>query len=194
MRRLLLTMLVLSGLVGAGWIALTLLIPSQPGSVAASPTSCPKNPRVVVGQITVPSGPIAGFCQAELVNAAHIMNAARALGIGTHTQAVGVMTAIGESRLRNLPYGDSAGPDSRGLFQQRDNGAWGTTTDRMTPYTAATNFFNKLTRIDGWQTMTPTEAAHAVQVNADPNYYAAFWPKAQAIVAALTRQPSTGGM
>ncbi len=32
-----------------------------------------------------------------LVNAAHVIDAAQALGIGPHTQAVGVMTAIGES-------------------------------------------------------------------------------------------------
>jgi hypothetical protein len=185
-------MLVLAGLVVAGWSGLSLLTPARSGAGAAAAVSCPTNPPVVVGQITVPSAPIAGFCQAELVNAAHVMNAARALGIGAHTQAVGVMTAIGESGLRNLPYGDSAGPDSRGLFQQRDNGAWGTTTDRMNPYTAASNFFNKLTRIDGWRTMTPTQAAHAVQVNADPNYYAAFWPTAQTIVAALTRPANTG--
>lgn len=193
MRRLLLTMLVLAGLVAGGWFGLTLLNPGHARSVAGSHLSCPSNAPVVVGRITVPRGPVAGFCQAELVNAAHIMNAASALGIGTHTQAVGVMTAIGESGLRNLPYGDSAGPDSRGLFQQRDNGAWGTTADRMNPYTAATNFFNRLIRTDGWRTMRPTQAAHAVQVNADANYYASFWPQAEAIVAALTPRPDAGG-
>ena len=57
---------------------------------------CPDVPAVTVGSITVPRGPIAGYCQAQLINAAHIMNAARAQGIGTHTQAVGVMTAMGE--------------------------------------------------------------------------------------------------
>ena len=118
--------------------------------------------------------------------AAHIMNAARAQGIGTHTQAVGVMTAIGESGLQNLDHGDAAGPDSRGLFQQRDNGAWGTLADRMDPYTAATNFFSKLTSIDNWQTMQPTELAHAVQGNSDPGYYGQFWSQAQKIVAALS--------
>ncbi|GAB3610814.1 hypothetical protein GCM10027414_29400 [Humibacter ginsengiterrae] len=149
---------------------------------------CPRVPPVTVGSIVVPAGPVAGFCQPELVMAAHIMNAAHDQGIGTHTQAVGVMTAIGESGLRNLDHGDTAGPDSRGLFQQRDNGAWGTLADRMDPYTAATHFFDKLTSIDGWQTMDPSELAHRVQGNSDAGYYSQFWAKAQAIVTALQPQ------
>ena len=117
--------------------------------------------------------------------AATILSAARDQGVGSYGETIGVMTAIGESGLRNLDYGDAAGPDSRGLFQQRDNGAWGTLADRMDPYTAATNFFRKLVRLPGWQSMTPTEAAHAVQVNADPGYYAQYWGDAQTVVAAL---------
>ena len=50
-----------------------------------------------------------------------------------------MMTAIGESNLVNVNYGDLAGPDSRGLFQQRANGAWGSYADRMNPRIAATN-------------------------------------------------------
>jgi hypothetical protein len=159
-------------------------------TTVASPTAvtCPTVASRTVGGIVVPSGPIGGYCQDELVNAADIIEAAQALGIGPHTQAVGVMTAIGESGLVNLDHGDAAGPDSRGLFQQRDNGAWGTYAQRMDPYTAATMFFEKLVSIPGWQTMTPTEAAHAVQVNADPNHYAQFWPRAKAVVEGLTNE------
>jgi len=47
------------------------------------------------------------------------------------------MTAMGGSGLRNLNHGDAAGADSRGLFQQRANGAWGSLNDRMTPSIAA---------------------------------------------------------
>jgi hypothetical protein len=158
------------------------------GSVEPPRTSfaCPAAEPVKVGEISVPAGPVAGFCQDRLVNAAHVMNAARDLGLGTHTQAVGVMTAIGESGLRVLNYGDSAGPDSRGLFQQRDNGAWGSLTDRMDPFTSAHNFFVKLTDVPGWETMDPSLLAHTVQVNADPNHYTAYWTDAQTIVQALT--------
>ncbi len=171
-------------IIGAALVAPAFLSQTQAQAKAVAVT-CPAVPAVTVGTIRVPAGPIAGYCQDRLVNAAHIMNAARDLGIGTHTQAIGVMTAMGESGLRNLDYGDAAGADSRGLFQQRDNGAWGTLADRMDPYTAATNFFTKLVNLPNWKSLAPTEAAHAVQVNADPNYYDAYWADAQKVVAAL---------
>lgn len=156
-------------------------------SATADPTpTCPKVASKTVGGIIVPAGPIAGFCQDRLVNAASVIQAARALGIGPHTQAVGVMTAIGESSLVNIDHGDAAGPDSRGLFQQRDNGAWGTYAQRMDPYSAATMFYAKLVKVPGWKTMTPTQVAHAVQINSDPEHYARFWPEAKAIVEGLT--------
>lgn len=151
----------------------------------AAPT-CPAVASVTVGGMVVPAGPVAGFCQDRLVNAAHVIQAAQALGIGPHTQAVGVMTAIGESSLVNIDHGDAAGPDSRGLFQQRDNGAWGTYEQRMDPYTAASMFYAKLVKVPGWKTMSPTEMAHAVQINQDPEHYAKFWPEAKAVVEGLT--------
>ena len=194
MRRLFAGVIVTAILLVVGWFAVAYVAAaltagaaaSGANARAASAPTCPAAAPVTVGTIVVPAGPVAGFCQPELIMAAHIMNAARDQGIGTRTQAVGVMTAIGESGLRNLDYGDVAGPDSRGLFQQRDNGAWGTLADRMDPYTAATHFFDKLTTIDGWQTMAPSALAHAVQVNSDPGYYAQYWDAAQTIVAALS--------
>lgn len=166
------------------FVAVVLLVGRGPAT-ASTPPACPAASVVHVGKLSVPRGPIAGFCQDRLVNAAHIINAARALGIGQHTQAVGVMTAIGESGLVNLAHGDAAGPDSRGLFQQRANGAWGSLADRMTPYTAAYHFFVALIAVPGWRTLTPTQAAHAVQANADPSYYTEYWKDAVTIVAAL---------
>lgn len=154
--------------------------------------TCPRVAPVQVGEVSVPAGPVAGYCQDRLINAAHIINAAKALGIGTHTQAIGVMTAMGESSLVNVDHGDAAGPDSRGLFQQRANGVWGSYTDRMTPYVAATHFFEKLVKIPGWKTLTPTLAAHEVQVNADPNHYAPYWPAAVAVVMALNPHDPNG--
>lgn len=169
-----------------GWLAISSAFSAVTNIAGATPTpTCPAAAPVTVGTIVVPAGPVAGYCQPELVNAAHVLEAARSLGIGTRTQTVGIMTAIGESGLRNLSYGDSVGPDSRGLFQQRDNGAWGTLADRMDPYTAAYNFFVAVTKVNGWQTMEPTLLAHAVQVNADPNHYQRYWARAQAVVAAL---------
>jgi hypothetical protein len=158
------------------------------GASTPSAVTCPTAATRTIGGMAVPAGPVAGYCQTNLENAAYIIEAAQAMGIGPHTQAVGVMTAIGESGLVNIDHGDAAGPDSRGLFQQRDNGAWGTYAQRMDPYQAATMFFRKLVATPGWKTMTPTEAAHAVQVNQDPNHYTKFWPRAKQVVEGLTGQ------
>lgn len=182
MRRAIVTLLVASFVV-AGGLFVASRVAVEPATSAAQPCS-DATPATVAGR-AVPQGPVAGFCAPELAMAATILSAARDLGVGQYGETIGVMTAIGESGLRNLDYGDAAGPDSRGLFQQRDNGAWGTLADRMDPHTAATNFFRRLVRLPGWQSMTPTQAAHAVQVNADPDYYAQYWGEAQAVVAAL---------
>jgi hypothetical protein len=55
----------------------------------------------------------------------------------------------------------------------------------MTPYIAATNFFDKLVSLPNWKRLTPAQAAHAVQVNADANYYAQYWSSAVEVVSAL---------
>uniref|UniRef100_A0A942YBF5 Peptidase M23 n=1 Tax=Neobacillus citreus TaxID=2833578 RepID=A0A942YBF5_9BACI len=167
-------------------IAVNSLSGAARSSVADTAPTCPDVATRTVHGIVVPAGPVGGFCQDRLVNAAAVIAAAQALGIGPHTQAVGVMTAIGESSLVNLDHGDAAGPDSRGLFQQRDNGAWGTYEQRMDPYTAASMFYAKLVKIPGWKTLTPTQMAHAVQINSDPDHYAKFWPEAKAVVEGLT--------
>lgn len=149
------------------------------GSAAACGTGA--GGRVNVG--TVPTEPIAGYGHDQLVNAAHIMNAGQTMGLSVQGQTIGVMTAMGESSLQVLDHGDNAGPDSRGLFQQRDS--WGSLEDRMNPEKSATLFFQRLAKVDGWETLQPTLAAHKVQVNADPFHYEKFWTPAQQVVAAL---------
>jgi hypothetical protein len=139
-------------------------------------------PVTVVGS---PSASVSGFSPEQLANAA-------ALGVDARGQAIGVMTAMGESSLRVLDRGDAAGPDSRGLFQQRDNGAWGTYGDRMDPAVSATNFFRALLRVPDWQTLPPTIAAHRTQHNADPYHYARWWDAAVAVLDALSDGAGTG--
>ena len=142
-------------------------------------------PAVRIDPAAVPDGPVAGYTGEQLANAAAIVNAAEALGMDTCAQVVGVMTAMGESSLLVLDRGDAAGPDSRGLFQQRDNGAWGSYADRMDPTTSATNFFLALQEVPGWQALPPTIAAHRTQRNADPDHYARYWDDAVEVVSAL---------
>lgn len=130
--------------------------------------------------------PIDGFSGEQLKNAAYIMNAAEALGLSQKGQVIGIMTAIGESSLQVLDHGDAAGPDSRGLFQQRANGAWGSYEDRMDPTISATNFFKALQKVDGWEDLEPTIAIHRVQINQDPFHYRQYQSTAQDIVTQLS--------
>jgi len=129
----------------------------------------------------------------QLVNAAEVMNAATAAGLPQRAQFIGVMTAIGESSLRNLTYGDDVrgvtNPDgsltsSIGLFQQQS--WWGSRATRLDPYESALLFFDRLGALPGWEVLSPTAAAHAVQRNADPDHYTRFFEPAVRIVQALT--------
>lgn len=122
----------------------------------------------------------------QLANAAAIIKAGQGLGLSVRDQTIGVMTAIGESSLRVVDHGDTAGPDSRGLFQQRANGAWGSYADRMNPTVSATSFFTALAGVQGRDSVSPTIVAHTVQRNADPQYYTKYWDDAVAIVSGLT--------
>ncbi|GAB3205317.1 hypothetical protein SAMN02745673_00925 [Marinactinospora thermotolerans DSM 45154] len=150
--------------------------------------SCTPTTSVAVKEGDLPTGPIgkAGWGGEQLVNAAIIMNVAADMGLSLRDQTIGVMTAMGESSLRVIDHGDSAGPDSRGLFQQRDNGAWGSYEDRMDPARSARMFFEQLEKVDGRDDMEPTLAAHEVQRNADPYHYAPYWEDASDVVEALS--------
>ncbi|RRD29003.1 hypothetical protein EII10_07880 [Actinomyces bowdenii] len=126
---------------------------------------------------------VPGWDASQLAHAATIMRAAADRGLTRRDQTIAVMTAIGESGLRNLDHGDTAGPDSRGLFQQR--ASWGSLEQRMDPYQSASLFLQELERITQRHTMEPTLVAHRIQANADPYHYEPSWPAAEAIVAAL---------
>lgn len=154
-------------------------------SDTTQPVCNPSGAAVVVDPTTVPAGPIAGYNHDQLVNAAQIMLAAQKLGLTVRDQQIGVMTAMGESSLTVLNRGDAVGPDSRGLFQQRDNGAWGTLADRMDPFISSTNFFKVEMTVAGREAMEPSLVAHRVQGNADPYHYTPYWGPAQTVVQAL---------
>jgi hypothetical protein len=159
--------------------------PAAPEAVPLPP-ACPLVASVVVDTFSVPAGPVAGYCQPQLSIAAEIIAAGVASNAPPGAQNIAVMTAIGESSLRNVNYGDTAGPDSRGVFQQRTN--WGSLKNRMNPYLAAKAFYGRLLGLPGWQSMTPTHAAHVVQGNADAEYYAQFYSRAVELVHELSKR------
>lgn len=140
-------------------------------------------PGATVDVARVPTTSIDGYSGVQLQNAAAIMNAADSQGMDLQAQLIGVMTAMGESGLQVQGHGDTAGPDSRGLFQQRSG--WGSLALRMDPTQSATLFFQRLKTVPDWQTLDPSIAAHAVQQNADPNFYTPYFSKAQDVVGKL---------
>ncbi|KQQ65988.1 hypothetical protein ASF63_11710 [Microbacterium sp. Leaf320] len=143
---------------------------------------------------TFPVAGVEGWEGEQLENAATIMQTATALGFGRDGQILGVMTAMGESSLRNIDYGDwetsgFTNPDgsrttSIGLFQQQE--WWGTAEQRMDPATAATLFYERLARVPDWPSMEPSLAIHRVQINLDPTYYTRYSADATAVVDALS--------
>ena len=130
------------------------------------------------------AGQVAGQLDADQrANAEIIVDAALDRGLGRAGAVIGVMTALTESSLRNLSYGDQAGPDSRGLFQQRST--WGPLGLRMSPAGSSGLFFNALQAVPGWRSMQPWEAAQVVQRSAfaDGANYRTHYPIAARLVA-----------
>jgi len=81
---------------------------------------------------------------------------------------------------------DAVGSDhgSVNAFQQQYPW-WGTLEELMDPATAAGNFYEALGEVAGWQDMTVTAAAQAVQKSAYPSAYADDEPLATALYQAL---------
>ena len=126
-------------------------------------------------------------------NAATIISVGRAAGVSDYGLVIALAAAAQESGLRNVRYGDR---DSLGLFQQRPSAGWGSAEQVMDPVRAGLAFFGgagnpnqDVTRglldIPGWESMTVTEAAQAVQISAHPDYYAKWEASARAWLAEL---------
>jgi hypothetical protein len=143
-----------------------------------------------------PPVPVAGLNQAQMNNAAVIVQVGRSLGLPERALVIGVATAMQESNLFNVasyavpdslgyPHeGTGADHDSVGIFQQRPSQGWGTVENLMRPAYQAEKFFSELVEVD-WVNMSLTAAAQAVQRSAYPSAYAKHETRAQQIVAAL---------
>ena len=112
-------------------------------------------------------------------NADVIFKVGKNLGVSDYGIVIALATAMQESSLRNIDYGDR---DSVGLFQQRTSQGWGTINEIMDPVYSARAFFGGptgpnagkirgLLDIKNWSTMTLSKAAQAVQISAFPDAY-----------------------
>ncbi len=157
------------------------VLPAAPSPRAVSPGSPGSPPSG--GTIT----PLTGEMR---THAATIVRVGRELGVPQYGIVIALATAMQESTLRNLSWGDR---DSVGLFQQRPSSGWGTAADLQVPSHAAKLFYvgrpgytRGLLGVPGWQNMTLTQAAQAVQISAYPNHYAKWEASAWAWYYELT--------
>jgi hypothetical protein len=122
--------------------------------------------------IAVVGGGTAELAPDQAVYASLITAVAVQRGLPPRAATIALATAMQESKLRNIDHGDKAGPDSRGLFQQRPSQGWGSEAQVMDPYYAANAFYDALVQIPGYESMEITEAAQRVQRSAFPTAYA----------------------
>jgi cell wall-associated NlpC family hydrolase len=124
----------------------------------------------------------AGFGPQQMSNAATIVAVGNRLNVPEPGWVIAIATAITESRLQNLDYGDR---DSVGLFQQRPSQGWGTAAQIMDPVYSSEQFYRHLLAVQNWQNMTITDAAQAVQRSGFPDRYGTHEQSARQIVGAV---------
>jgi peptidoglycan DL-endopeptidase CwlO len=115
-------------------------------------------------------------------NAATIIGVARDMGAPPRAWLVALATAMQESTLRNIDYGDR---DSLGLFQQRPSQGWGSPAQVTDPVYSTTIFIERLLEVPGWERMPVTVAAQTVQRSAFPDAYAKWEGLAADLVTQL---------
>lgn len=134
-----------------------------------------------------------GLDAEQAANVRLIIQVGRDRGVPERGIAIALATAMVESGIRNLNYGDR---DSQGLFQQRPSTGWGTVAQVTDPYRSAAAFYGGpqdpngtstrgLLDIPGWQSMPFTDAAQAVQISAFPDRYGQWEKQAFGWLAAL---------
>nr|WP_236240405.1 hypothetical protein [Streptomyces sp. CC228A] len=123
------------------------------------------------------------FTPEQAANAATIAAVGTTKGMPERAVTIALATALQESALRNIDYGDR---DSLGLFQQRPSQGWGTERQIMDPVYASAIFYDRLAEVPGYSRLPLTVAAQKVQRSGFPQAYAKHEPDAALLAAALT--------
>ncbi|MFE3860295.1 C40 family peptidase [Streptomyces goshikiensis] len=165
---------------------------STDGAQAVDATAVAKQVKAILeggdkGSVSVPGleNPAEQVPNAKTIQATGV-----AMHVPVRGQVVALATALQESGLRNLTYGDR---DSLGLFQQRPSKGWGTANQILDPVHAATKFYEELKKSSGWQSLSVTQAAQAVQKSGFPEAYAKWEPLAIALQKAIEPLLPKGG-
>lgn len=117
--------------------------------------------------------------------AATIAGVARHQSMPVRAVTIAYATALQESHLLNLSYGDR---DSVGVFQQRPSQGWGTRQQLLDPVYATTRFFAALATVSGYQHLLIYQAAQAVQHSADGHAYSQYAPQGAVMAGGFTGQ------
>jgi hypothetical protein len=173
--------------------------PASPPAAKATPAPKPTPTKTTAtAKKASPPRAVAGLSQAQMDNAAIIVQVGLAANMSKRALVIAVATAMQESDLYNLasnvlpesfdyPHqGSGSDHDSVGLFQQRPSTGWGTIAQIMRPSYAAERFYAALREVIGWEFMSLSAAAQAVQVSAFPDAYAKHEDRATTVVDALT--------
>jgi hypothetical protein len=172
----------------------------RPASRGSARPPAETSPSAVPSPSTPPAGPpasVAGLDEAATRNAYAIVKVGRQRGLPEQAIVIAIATALQESNLYN--YANGSVPeslsypheaigwdhDSVGLFQQRASQGWGAVQQLMDPQYSAWVFFDRLMQVPGWQTLSVTGAAQAVQRSAFPDAYQKHHDRAAQIVAEL---------
>ena len=166
--------------------------PVTPAEAEEEDSAEEAEPTSSIGQPV--SGSVTPLNDERRTNAQIIINVGREMGISDYGIVIALATAMQESSLRNINWGDR---DSVGLYQQRPSSGWGTVEQIMDPAHATRLFFGGpnnpnagktrgLLDISGWESMTLTVAAQRVQISAYPDAYAKWEPSAWAWLYELT--------
>lgn len=190
------------------------------GSMAGGATACSPSSSTAAATLAVDTagGSSATLDSAQLGNAQKIISVGRSVSVTDAGLVVAIAAALQESKLYvyantstypesgSLPHDrDGSDHDSLGVFQQRPTAGWGSVSETMDVNYAAQAFFggptgpNKgsprgLLDVNGWESMTPGEAAQTVQVSAYPTAYDNWVPAAKTIVSELGSSITCNGV
>jgi hypothetical protein len=191
----------IAAITAASVVLVVVLIAAATGAAIGALTGSPTGTgSAATGTAAAPSLDAAQFCALgaitpgkntgygtyttdQIANATTIYQVSTSLHLPQYAAVIAIATAIQESDLYNLDYGDR---DSLGLFQQRPSQGWGTPAEIMDPVYASTKFYEALVKVPNWQTIPLTEAAQAVQNSGFPNAYAAHQNSAEYLVASVS--------
>jgi hypothetical protein len=124
----------------------------------------------------------------RMANATTIVRQALNKHMGVRSAVIAVATAMQESTLENINYGDR---DSLGLFQQRPSCGWGSAAQITDPAYAANAFLSALhahQQADpGWAGQPLWQNAQSVQESGFPTAYAKWESQAAQLVSSIAR-------